>query len=81
MNRQQFVPSQLNRAVAPIMPPAEPEQPQPVNFCAPADEAPKPLTGRQLAKIAAAWLAAMLFSLWLCTSAGMAFMDALWGAK
>jgi len=57
-----------------------PRQPEPCNFCAPVDDVRKPITGRQLAA-AAVWLACMLGSLWLCTAAGMAFLDALWGAK
>jgi hypothetical protein len=56
-------------------------QPEPCNFCAPVDDVPKAITGTQLAIAGALWLACMLGSLWLCTSAGMAFLDALWGAK
>lgn len=104
MNRQQFVPTllqrqalaayndahrdaihhaerRMHRAVVPIMPPAEPKQPEPVNFCAPDDDAPKRITGGQLAIAGALWLVCMLGSLWLCTAAGMAFLDAIWRAK
>ena len=30
---------------------------------------------------AAAWLAVMAATCWLCTDAGMAFLAAIWGAK
>ncbi|KZC17044.1 hypothetical protein RHOFW510R12_01380 [Rhodanobacter sp. FW510-R12] len=53
-------------------------QPEPANFCAPADDVPPALTGRQLAAVAALWLAAMLGALWLCTDAGTRFLDAIW---
>lgn len=58
-----------------------PEQPIPANFCAPDDDAPKPLTGKQMLFIASAWLACMTFALWLSTDQGMSFLAALWGAK
>lgn len=53
-------------------------QPEPCNFCAPNDDVPPALTGQQLIAAGLAWLAAMIFSLWLCTEAGMRFLDAIW---
>lgn len=55
-----------------------PTQPEPANFCASDDDVPPALTARQLIAAGLAWLVAMLASLWLCTEAGMRFLDAIW---
>ena len=55
-----------------------PQQPEPVNFCAADDDVPPTLTARQLIAAGLVWLAAMILSLWLCTEAGMRFLDAIW---
>lgn len=52
--------------------------------CAECDDVPEmpdvppALTARQLIAAGLAWLVAMLASLWLCTEAGMRFLDAIW---
>lgn len=53
-------------------------QPEPCNFCAPDDGVPPAIPARQLIAAGLAWLIAMLASLWLCTEAGMRFLDAIW---
>ena len=68
----------LHRAVVPKVEAPAPAQPEPVNFCAPVDDVPPAFTARQLFAAGLLWLAAMAFTLWLCTEVGMRFLDAIW---
>jgi hypothetical protein len=63
------------------LPMTEPIQPEPVNFCAEPGAAPQPITRNQLIATGVIWLACMLGALWLCTAAGMAFLDAIWSVR